>query len=40
MLLHEIFYALFVLYDADGSGTMELDEFANIVGDLGQPDFE
>lgn len=40
VFLYEIFFSLFVLNDADLSGTMELDEFLTTLDSLGKKDFD
>lgn len=40
VFLYEIFFALFVINDADMSGTMELDEFMETLASLGKPDYD
>ncbi len=40
VFLYEVFFALFVLNDADMSGTMELDEFLTTLDALGKPNFD
>eukprot|EP01038_Epipyxis_sp_PR26KG_P006849 gene6849-9376_t len=40
VFLYEVFFALFVIHDADLSGSMELDEFLDTLALLGMKDFD
>jgi Ca2+-binding EF-hand superfamily protein len=40
VFLFEFFYALFIINDADFSGTMDLDEFIETLSSLGRPKFD
>jgi hypothetical protein len=40
VFLYEMFFSLFVINDADFSGTMELDEFLETLSSLGKVDFD
>ncbi len=40
MFLYEVFFSLFVINDADMSGTMDLDEFLETLASLGKTDYD